>query len=227
MVLERHTLAIYEIKMTVNNSLNDKYNKEVASFASAALKGLGQIMLQANPYAGFIILLGIGYGSLEMALAALLATTCGTATAYILGYDKKETSEGLYGFSASLVGVAMVLFLNTGILSWLLIIIGSAIAAIVQHFFIKKKIAVFTFPFVLVTWLIILIFSFYFTAILRAPTPAMLGTMEDFTVGFRGVGQVIFQDNWISGLLFFIAVFISSPVAALYGLVGRAYCPLS
>jgi urea transporter len=37
---------------------------------------------------------------------------------------------------------------------------------------------------------------------------------------FKGYGQVIFQGSFVAGLLFFIAVFISSPNSALYGLAG-------
>lgn len=177
-------------------------------------------MLQENWVTGFLFLVGIFYGSFTMGVAALLATVCGTATAFLLKYDKSEIDKGLYGFSAALVGVALMLFLKPVVLSWLLIMIGSSLATIIQHFFMKRKTPVFTLPFVLVTWAILLFTRLVFADIMLVQLPATISTINDPTFGFKGYGQVIFQDNLIAGMLFFIAVFISSPIAALYGFTG-------
>lgn len=198
-----------------NNSI-----KKTVSFTAVILKGIGQIMLQENQITGFLFLIGIFYGSFTMGLAAVLATICGTATAYVLKYDKSEIDKGLYGFSAALVGVAIMLFFKPVILSWLLIILGSSLATVIQQFFIKRKIPVFTLPFVLVTWAILLFVRTYFTEIIHVSPTINVATIDYFTIGFRGFGQVIFQDNLVSGFLFFIAVFISSPISALYGFAG-------
>lgn len=206
--------------MTTKNNTKNNFTEKTASLASIILKGLGQIMVQENAVTGFLFLIGIFYGSFIMGASALLATVCGTATALLLKYDKSEIEKGLYGFSAALVGVAVMLFLKPVILSWIFIIIGSSLAAIIQHFFIKRKIQVFTLPFVLVTWVIILFTSIYFTDMMSNSPSAIVSTIDYFTFGFNGYGQVIFQDNFVSGLLFFIAVFISSPISALYGLAG-------
>ena len=64
---------------------------KTASVLSTILKGLGQIMLQENSVTGLLFLIGIFYGSIIMGLAALLATICGTVTAYLLKYDKPKS----------------------------------------------------------------------------------------------------------------------------------------
>ncbi|HMZ47371.1 MAG TPA: urea transporter, partial [Flavobacteriales bacterium] len=107
------------------------------------LRGLGQIMLQENAATGLLFLIGIAWASPVMALAAWLAVCCGTATAILLKYDRAEIEQGLYGFSAALVGVALVLFRGIGPLVWLAIVAGSVGAAIVQRFFTARKIPVF------------------------------------------------------------------------------------
>lgn len=206
--------------MTPNNNLKSSFTKKTVSFTSIILKSLGQIMLQENQITGLLFLIGIFYGSFIMGYAALLATVCGTATAFLLKYDKSEIDRGLYGFSAALVGVALMLFLKPVALSWVLIIIGSSLATIIQHFFIKRKIPVFTLPFVLATWAIIFFVQIYYTDIIVISSTVNASIIYDFTFGFRGYGQVIFQDNLVAGLLFFIAVFISSPISALYGFAG-------
>lgn len=106
--------------MTPSRNINNIFIEKSTSLASIILKGLGQIMLQENPITGFLFLIGIFYGSFLMGVAALLATVCGTATALLLKYDKSEIDKGLYGFSAPLVGVALLLFLKPEFLCWLL-----------------------------------------------------------------------------------------------------------
>ncbi len=55
------------------------------SFLDAVLRGMGQIMLQNNSYAGLIFLIGIACNSALIALAALVGTVVSTATALMLG----------------------------------------------------------------------------------------------------------------------------------------------
>lgn len=187
-------------------------------FVLTILRGLGQIMLQENAATGLLFLFGIFHGSVVMGIAALLATICGTLTAKVFGFDKTETEKGLYGFSAALVGVALVLFFEPVTLIWILIVVGSVIAALIQHFFIRREIPVFTLPFVLVTWVIMFLVHKFYPEVTAASEPVDI--LNDFTFAFRGFGEVIFQGSIISGVVFFIAVFINSPAAALYGLAG-------
>ena len=194
--------------------------KQRFAFINIILRGLGQIMLQENSATGLLFLIGIFYGSISMGIAAILSVCCGTITARILGYDKTEIEKGLYGFSAALVGVALILYFEPAFIVWLSIIIGSILATIIQHLFIIKKIPVFTLPFVLVTWAIIFLFrNFYPVApsiFLSNPIPVV----QDFTFALRGFGQVIFQGSVFAGTAFFIGIFINSPISALYGIAG-------
>jgi Urea transporter len=195
---------------------------EKIPFIDNILKGIGQIMLQENRWTGFLFLIGIFMGSWQCGVAVLLSTAAGTFTAMKLNYNKSEINAGLYGFSAALVGVALAFLFETTILIWVLIVLGGALAAIIQHFFIQKKIPVFTFPFIIITW--VLVFTLHhFTHI---PPSVMLSSevvptkYDDFLTCTNGFGEVIFQDGVLSGMIFFLAVFISSPIAALYGLTA-------
>ena len=183
-------------------------------------KGLGQIMLQNNGWTGLLFLIGICCGSLTMGLAATIAVITGTVTAMVLKYDKEEIGMGLYGFSAALVGVALIVFFQPGIVIWISICIGSALATIVQHFFIAKKIPAFTFPFILVTWLFMFVFH-CFPGIVQPPLSSAGFQSENYlTLLSNGFGQVIFQDNIWSGLFFIAGVLVSRPIAAIYAMVS-------
>ncbi|AZA84636.1 urea transporter [Chryseobacterium lactis] len=199
----------------------DEFFKKLP-FIDPILKGIGQIMLQENRWTGLLFLIGIFMGSWQCGVAVILSTAAGTFTATKLNYNKSEINAGLYGFSAALVGVALAFLFETTVMVWILILLGGALAAIIQHFFIQKKIPVFTFPFIIITW--VLVFALHhFTHI----PPSELFSSEvvstkydDFLTCTNGFGEVIFQGGVLSGMIFFLAVFISSPVAALYGLAA-------
>ncbi|ADX66811.1 urea transporter [Weeksella virosa] len=218
---DRISKLIYNIvavrwKLDTKNELAGK----VVSAMSVLLKGYGQIMLQENSITGLLFLIGIFYGSSHMGFASLLAVVCGTVTAIIFKYPKAEIDKGLYGFSAALVGVAVALFLKPALASWVFIMIGSALATVLQHFFMRRKIPVFTLPFVVITWLILFISNNYSGDLLAEPALTSNQANDHLATVFRGFGQVIFQGSIVSGILFFIAVFISSRISALYGLFG-------
>ncbi|MGL5233790.1 MAG: urea transporter [Empedobacter falsenii] len=193
-------------------------------FIDQVLKGLGQIMLQENSSTGLLFLIGIFLGSIEGGIGAIVSTAIGTITAILLKYNKEEINAGLYGFSAALVGVALTIMFDSTFFIWILLVVASALAAIIQHFFIKRNIPVFTLPFILLTWC--LIFGIHhFTTIGPATTGNTLTLLEtnDLFTSTNGFGEVIFQGGPMSGIIFFIAVFIGSPAAALYGLAASIF----
>ena len=99
-------------------------------FVCQVLTGFGQIMLQNNALTGLLFLIGIAYGSINMALAALLATASATLFAKLLKLDEQNLNDGLYGFSAALVGVALLLFFKVHWLVWVAVVSGGIIAAL-------------------------------------------------------------------------------------------------
>ncbi|HBX62788.1 urea transporter [Empedobacter sp.] len=107
----------------------------------------------------------------------------------------------------------------------LLFLVGAIIGGFVSvHFFIKRNIPVFTLPFILLTWCLIYGIH-HFTTIGPATagnTQTLLETNDLFT-STNGFGEVIFQGGPMSGIIFFIAVFIGSPAAALYGLAASIF----
>ena len=197
-------------------------DKSTVKFYDPYLKGIGQIMLQENSITGFIFLFGIFLNSPLMALGLLVGTIVGTLTAQLLKYDKGNINSGLYGFNAALVGIAMLVFFDSSILVWIGIIVLSALSTVMMNFCLQKKIPIFTFPFILLVW--IALYFFHNVVPVEPPSDADLAGLipEKFNLknfGF-GFGEVIFQGSFISGILFMIAVYISNPNAALYGMAG-------
>lgn len=177
-------------------------------------------MLQENAWSGALFLAGIFYGSIVMGIAALLAAITGTLTATLLKYGQSEIEKGLYGFSATLVGVALTFYFDADPVIWIAVVAGAAGATVIQHFFIRKKIPGFTFPFILITWLFLYLFHHLYQGVNSPAMSEVIPEADDFATSTRGFGEVIFQGSAVAGIIFFIAVFISKPIAALYGIVA-------
>lgn len=198
--------------------------KTTTPFYDPYLKGIGQIMLQENSLTGLLFLIGILVNSPLMAAGTLLGAVVGTTTAVLLKFDKGNINKGLYGFNAALVGVAMLVFFDATIVVWISIIVMSALSAVLMNIALKNKISIFTFPFIVLVW--IALYFFHNVAPIEPPAEADLeGLIEEaFTFNLAdfgfGFGEVIFQDSFVSGLFFFLAVYISNPNAALWGLAG-------
>lgn len=182
-----------------------------------SLKGISQVMLQENIYTGALFIIGVIYYSISMAFGMILSTFVATYFATKMSFDNVALNSGIYGFNSALVGVATTLFFGINIFSIILIFFGAILTVILQEFFRIKKMPVFTLPFVLVTWLFLWIFSSY----IKIGTDIVIEdeSLNLLSTVFKGFSEVFFQDSIITGIIFFIAIFISSKKAAFFSLI--------
>lgn len=189
----------------------------IAHFLSIVFYGISQIMLQKNRLTGILFLIGISIGSWKMGIATLFATMIGTGVALLFQFGKDEIEDGIYGFSAALVGAALLFFFESSILIWVLVIAGAILASGLQHFFIRVKFPAFTLPFILVTWIAL----YFIPENLHGQIITQSFSLHpwiDFL--FRNYGQVIFQDQVVIGGMFFVAVALANLRMALFGIIG-------
>lgn len=193
-------------------------NKVLAD-AKAIFRGFGQIMLQGNMWTGLLFIGAIFYDSTVMGVAGILSNLIGTYSARMFRFDESDIKNGLYGFNASLFGIALVFYFQHNVWIWLTLALGSVLTTLLTNLGIKQKIPLFTFPFILVTWV-----ALYLLSIPALGLPTVVNhfvditDMDDFLIQGHAFGQVIFQGSVVAGIVFFIGVFLSNPVAALYGL---------
>ncbi|MCK9255453.1 MAG: urea transporter [Bacteroidales bacterium] len=195
------------------------YNKlqNSNSIFTIVLKGISQIFLQENILTGLLFIIGVFVASYQMGIALVFATLSGSLTALVFKFSKENLYKGLYGFSASLLGVGLLFFFESDLIIWIFIFIGSVIASLLQEIFIRKNIPAFTLPFVIVTWISIFILKKYFHYETISSTLTEFSNWDYLKYPFRGFGQVIFQANLISGILFFVGVIIASKQAGKFG----------
>ena len=195
--------------------------KEIKIAVVTVLRGIGQIMLQDSAWTGLLFLIAISYDSMIMGLAALPSAIVGTATAKVFKFDDDNIKAGLYGFNATLIGVGLIFFFESSLLIWTCVIVGSILSTLLMEFSIRKKIPFFTFPFIVVTVIAILVIDhFSLAGHNKIEVVEEMLELQNFQVAAHAYSEVIFKGTITAGLLFFVGVFINNPTAALYGFVA-------
>lgn len=222
--------------------LNFMQDHPVLGFVDWTLRGVGQVVFQNNPLTGLLILLAILVNSWIYLLVCLLGVVASTVTAMLLKADRGLIRDGLFGFNGALVALALVAFSSADFRAGavpspallLYLICGSAFStmafASIAALLGPHKVAPLTMPFVLIGWLFLFAIM-KFDAIHAGPmlkpispdqfpydAPYVLPTWY-MGIG-TAIGQIFFQDNWITGYIILLAIAVNSRISALMGLLG-------
>lgn len=186
------------------------------------LRGVGQVFFQNNALTGLIFLAGIFYNSSVLGLGAILGNIISTYSARLFGYNKEDIENGLYGFNGTLTGIAILFFFELNIITIIAIIIGSIISTLLMYL-IKRKIPAYTSPFVISTWIVICILLFLFPNYFITSGSEVVYHINIFESVTKGFGEVMFQDNIITGLFFIFGILLNSPKYFYYALYGSIF----
>jgi urea transporter len=186
------------------------------------LTGVGQIMFQDSSITGLFFLLGIAVASPITALGGLVGAIIGTLCALVFRFNRKDIEDGLYGFNASLVGLAILFRFQPSPSVFGLILIGS-IAATLLTYLMRTRIPfpTYTAPFIIVTWVV-----YFIASQIHAAAVVAAGHPENLTEGnfafavLTGVSEVMFQANILTGALFLTGILLCSPRMAGWAVVG-------
>src|SRR6478672_5739011 len=125
-----------------------------------SLKGISQVIFIENVVSGVLILIAITIASYELGIITLCSSLIGTVIGKIGGAPKNSVRSGLYGYNSVLTGIALMLFL-TGTSRWMIALAGAVIAAIFSasmvHFMKNTVLPILTFPFIILTWFMLLV----------------------------------------------------------------------
>ena len=155
---------------TVNQALStavDTPEVEVSEYSLETIyiglgKGFSEIFLQDSMLAGYIILLGILINSRIAALMAFLAALLSIPVAMMFGLSEESIRMGLHTYNPILTALALSLFLRFDSNSGLYGIFGGAFVTVwvtvALDFALSYHLGfpVYTFPFVIVTWFMLL-----------------------------------------------------------------------
>ena len=210
-------------------------------FIDVNLRSVGQVMFQDNPLSGVLFLAAIAWGSFaagvpQVLFAGLIAVVAATLTAQWLRVDRASLHAGLYGFNGVLVGLALATFLAPGPLLWAYVVLGAAVSVVAMEATASVAKAwsmpALTFPFVLVTWLLLLA-TYGFAGLAGTALPAagvvvpftsMAATRLDAGVFVQAtllsISQVFLKGSVIAALFFLAGLAVNSLAAAIAAVAG-------
>lgn len=209
--------------------------QRLLEFPDTILRGIGQVMLQNNRYAGLLFLIGVFYNSMLFGFAVLVGTTVSTATAMLLGVNRCLVRDGLFGFNGALVAIALLYFLQPDLLAWVYVALAAASTTVVMAALLNvlgtKGIPALTAPFVFTALGFLLSCArfgrLHSTGVLPTAGLPKAATVEGIVTAstvleglFNGVAQVFFQGNAVTGALFMLGLLISSRLAFGMALLG-------
>lgn len=208
-------------------------------------RGVGQVFFCCNAVTGLIFLIALYVGGITAGLAATVGVVSSTIAAYVLGFSDDDIDAGLYGFNGTLVGPCLFLFLEHTPQLWLYVVLASILSTVVLAALMRilqpYNIPASTSPFVLTCWMfMVAVYSFDgFSRGPVLPAPAIpadiaaasvvaaeFATLSKdaveawYTAVTKGVGEVMFADSVIVGVLFLTGIAITSLRGAVMALSG-------
>jgi urea transporter len=212
----------------------------ILHFLDINLRGIGQVMFQDNPLSGLLFLAGIAWasyaaGAPEIVIGGIVAVLVATMVAQSLRVDEASLAAGLYGYNAVLVGLALMTFLGPGPLRFAYVVLGAAASVVVMlatAYALKTwNASALTFPFVIVTWLLLLAAHGFSGPASGLSAPGQFRGLEpvaasallpgDFAQGIlHSISQVFLKGNGVTALLFIVGLAVNSVPAAAFALGG-------
>ena len=213
----------------------------VLRFIDVAFRGVGQVMFQDNPLSGALFIAAIAWGSFaagvpQVLFGGLLGIVTATSTAQWLRVESASLRAGLYGFNGVLVGLALATFIAPGSLLWAYVVLGAAVSVVAMEATANVckswSMPALTFPFVLVTWLLLL-GTYGFGGLAGTALPSA-GVVAPFTsvastrldtgqfvqATLHSISQVFLKGSAIAALLFLAGLAVNSVAAAVAAVCG-------
>lgn len=216
----------------MNNDNSDFSKGEFTSVILASLRGFSQVVFIENAISGVMILLAITISSYKLGIISLLSSIVGTLIGKIGGAQKNSVNSGLFGYNSVLTGLAVSLFL-TGPSRWGIALLGAMVAAIftatMMHFLKNIDLPILTFPFIILTWFVLLasykldVFHLNDSLVPQSLAYWQLNIAGElnWTAGFlNNIEQIFFLDHPFSGVLLYSAIFVASWQLGLNAVIG-------
>jgi urea transporter len=223
-------------------------SSRILRFVDINLRGVAQVMFQNNPLTGAFFLAAIGWGSYaggvpQVAIAGLLAVVVATLTAQWLRVDEASLAAGLYGYNGILVGLALATFLAPGPLLWVYVVLGAAISVVamlgIANAVKPWGVSALTFPFVLVTWLLLLA-TYGFSGLIGTALPSgnVVTAFQPYETSpvrvvdlvqgvLLSISQVFLKGSGVAALVLLAGLAVSSLAAAAFALAGAILAVLT
>lgn len=221
-----------------------KSKNHIKLFLRAIPNSYGQVFFSDQRIFAFI-LMAITFFDLYAGILGLLSVITTNLTGFLLGFDKKTISKGVFGFNSLLVGLGLGIYFQPDIYLILVIIMAAIltllIAVTLQGVIGKYALPFLSIPFLLSIWIMTLSTK-EFTAL--GISERGIYTFNDlYTIGgatlvriyewwnefqlprslriyFISLGAILFQYNLLSGIILSIGLLLYSRISFSLSLIG-------
>lgn len=186
------------------------------------LRGIGQIVLQANALTGSLLLAALALNDLRLACAALVGSAAASMTAVLTGAERRDVEQGLHGFNGALAALIAVLFAPHQLAAVALVplvAIGAALAQRAMRASLARwRQCPYSSPCLVVTalWLPFVALQ-HADGATAAPVPTLASATDAL---LSGVAQTTFAQGAWAGALVVAALAVASRRAAAFALGG-------
>ncbi len=192
-----------------------------------------------------VILLLITFIDLYAGIMGLLSVLTTNAVGFLLGFDRRTIAKGLYGFNSLLVGLALGVYFEPGLLLVMIVVLGAILTLLVsvsmQGVIGKYALPYLSIPFLLGVWIMTLatreftalgisergIYTFNDLYTIGGSTLVgiyvwwnELGIAHSLRIYLISLGAILFQYNILSGIILAIGLFYYSRISFTLSLVG-------
>lgn len=195
----------------------------VRNFIEACFKGISQVFLIENVITGAIFMAGIFYHSRSLGVGAIFGVLVGTGLALLLRYKDDDVRQGLYGYNSTLVCLAILYFFGLTRYTLVASFLGAILSVFITNIMRRTwRLPIFTAPFIVSTWIVMsVLLAFHLASLHTSPLP-VADTISMISALSLGVGQVMFLEDVVAGIILFVGILAGSRVLALYAAMGTA-----
>ncbi|KAK55807.1 urea transporter [Staphylococcus lugdunensis] len=199
------------------------------------LKNIAQVVLINSKWTGLFILIGLFVADWELGLAAVLGSALSVLLAPYFNYSAEEIHNGLAGYNSVLTAIGLALFLQSTTIAWIVLVISVIltlpVGAATREFLKSYGVPMLTFPFVLMTWLILAMTTQFSTLSvtvdilpLHVKHPVISHHHISWLSGITTNFSEIFLVTSIGGsVLILIGIFLGSIKGGVYALISSIF----
>ena len=192
-----------------------------------------------------IILLLVTFIDLFAGVMGLISVITTNLVGFLLGFDRRILSKGLFGFNSLLVGLALGVYFQPDVLLIIIVILGAILTLLVsvsmQGVIGKYALPFLSIPFLLSVWIMTLatseftalgvsergIYTFNDLYMIGGSTLVglyewwnALGIAQSLRIYLISLGAILFQYNILSGIVLAFGLFYYSRISFTLSLVG-------
>ncbi|KVM99093.1 urea transporter [Burkholderia diffusa] len=186
------------------------------------LRGVGQIVLQANAVTGALLLAALAITDMRLASAALVGSAAASMTAVLTGSEPRDVEQGLHGFNGALAALIAVLFAPSSLAAIALAPVVSIGAALAQRAMrvplARWRQCPYSSPCLVITALWQPFVALQHPSDATASAPLTLPSVADALLS--GLAQTTFAQGPWAGMLIVAGLVVASRRAAAFALGG-------